>query len=148
MISYSEGSGVQSEWRPEGQVFLQLFSPRLHDARFFMSALTAVTVSVATTRFYNHVIVLFIYDIWVVVEIKDRDNIQGCGRAARLGQFSSWLHKMDERLHNGVVRSVHSCIQGKSAFSVAVIGRVALGSNDPILKTRIACSSTAQNKVI
>ena len=47
------------------------------------------------------------------------------------------VHKMHERLDNGVVCGIHVGVQGERALSVAVECLVVVGRNDPLLPTEI-----------
>lgn len=86
----------------------------------------------ATARFHNHVRVLFEDHVVAVVEVENRNGRELGGRTAWL--WYHWgIHKMHQRLHNGVVSSVHMRAEGKWAFSKAEERRVSLRRDDPVL---------------
>ena len=84
------------------------------------------------TGFHNHVFILFQNNIWAFVKVEDRDSTELGGGAARLGNIEGG-HQVDQGLDNGVVGGVHVSVEGKGALAVAVVGRVAVRGDDPVL---------------
>lgn len=62
----------------------------------------------------------------------------------QLGGGAAWLryvlgvHQVHQRLHNGVVGGIHVGIKGEGALSIAVVGRVAVRSDDPVLPAQLS----------
>lgn len=89
----------------------------------------------ATTRFDNHVRVLFKYYVVTVVEVEDRDGGEFGRRAARLGD-NTRIHKMNQRLYNSVVCRIHMSAERERALAVAEKSRISLWGDDPVLPAK------------
>lgn len=110
----------------------------------------------ATARPHDHVTVFLEDDVGAVVKVEHGDGIELGGRAAGLGHKVG-VHQVHlgrgersadgplppcspgpaythQGLHNGMVGGVHVRIERESALPVAVVGRVTLGCDDPILR--------------
>ena len=101
---------------------------------------TTRSVSVAAARADHHIAILLENDVWVVVEVQDRDGGQLGRRAARLWHWQR-LHEVRKCLHNSVVGGVHLSVKGKRAFAVAVESRVAFRCDNPILQHTLTIST-------
>ncbi len=82
---------------------------------------------------YHHIIVGFQDYIGGVVEIEELQGSQS-GRGAFGLRGSLRIHQIDQSLHYGVVRRIHSCLQRKGTFPLAIIGRETFRSDYPVLK--------------
>ena len=89
----------------------------------------------ATTRFHDHVRVLFKDHVVAVVEVENRNSGELGRGAARLWN-NWWVHKMYQRLHNGVVCSVHVRAERKWTFPEAEKRGVSLWCDDPVLPAK------------
>ena len=87
-----------------------------------------------TASFDDHVPVLFEDDVGRLVKVEDGDAGQGGRGTAGLGHVVG-LHEVDEGLDDGVVGGVHVGVQREGAFTVTVVGRVSIRSDNPILPT-------------
>lgn len=107
----------------------------------------------------HHVAVLLEDDVGAVVEIEHGDGVELRGGAAGLGNrvrvdevnLGGWafgrqtaegdptrapLTVTHQGLHDGVVGGVHVGVQREGALALAVVRRVALRSDDPVLRAR------------
>ena len=89
----------------------------------------------ATAGFHDHVRVLFEDHVVAVVEVENRNGRELGGRAARLG-YHCRTHEVHQRLHDGVICSVHLRAEGKRAFTVTEERRVSLRRDDPVLPAK------------
>lgn len=113
---------------------------------------------VAAAGSHHHVAVLFEDDVGAVVEVEHRDGVELRGGAAGLGDRVR-VDEVDlegggltgqtavepiapgfsgagthQGLHDGVVGGVHVGVQREGALALAVVRRVALRSDDPVLR--------------
>ena len=87
----------------------------------------------ASTALDDHVLVLLEDDVAALVEVQNGDGRERGGRAAGLGDVAG-AHEVHEGLHDGVVGGVHVGAQGEGALAGAVVGLVAFGGDDPVLR--------------
>lgn len=80
----------------------------------------------------RHVHVILEHNLLVLVQVQHGDGREVRGHAARLGH-SLGVHGVDERLHDGVVRSVHVRRQGEGAVAVAEPRVVARRRHYPVV---------------
>ena len=89
----------------------------------------------ATARLHDHVRVLFEDHVVAVVEVENRNGRELGRRAAWLG-YHCRIHEMHQRLHDGVVGSVHLRAEGKRTFTETEERRVSLRRDDPVLPAK------------
>lgn len=58
----------------------------------------------------------------------------------------SYILSTHQRLHDGVVGSIHVGVQRKGTFSVTVVGCVAVRRNDPVLRDTSKSACFVKNK--
>lgn len=75
-------------------------------------------------------------DVIVVVVEEDGDGAQLCGCATCFRDFIR-LQQMDHLLNEGVVGGVHTGAQRIKTLPVAVIGRVSIGRQHPVLPAQV-----------
>ena len=93
-------------------------------------------VSVAAARSHDHVLVLLVEHRLGVVEVDDRDWVEHFGRTARVGEVevaSAVAQRLDVRLHDGVVRGVHSAVEREAAEALTPVRNVVARGDDPVL---------------
>lgn len=90
----------------------------------------------AATGLDHHVTVFTQDDIVAAVIVQHRGGTQFGGCTACLGD-NIWLHQVHQRLQDGMVGGVHTGVQWESTLPLTVIGRVALGGDDPVQPAKV-----------
>ena len=89
-----------------------------------------------SARLDHHVFVFLENDIRTLVKVQDGDATELGGGATGFGDVVR-SHEMHEGLDNGVVGGVHVSVEGEGAFSMTVVSRVTVRSDDPVLPAEI-----------
>ncbi|CAG9119300.1 unnamed protein product, partial [Plutella xylostella] len=98
--------------------------------------LTALRPSSAAAAHHHHVLIVLEHHIVHLVHVQHGDGAELRGHAARLGHRGR-VHRVHERLHDGVVRAVQVVADRERAVPLAVVGVVAGRSHDPVLPAHV-----------
>lgn len=86
---------------------------------------------------YSHVLVVLQDDLVLLVQVEHRDGRELRGDAARL-RCQAGVDRVDQRLHDRVIRRVEMVSDGKLTVSVTVVRFVARWRDDPIAPSHVA----------
>lgn len=85
----------------------------------------------ATAASGHHVVVLLEHHVLVLVEVEQADGVQLVGYAAGCTHSCGQAHLVDDALHCGMVGGPLVLAQREVALSLAVVGVITFGRNDP-----------------
>ena len=90
----------------------------------------------ASAAFDDHVLVVLQHDFVEIVDVQHADGGE-FGRHAASPRHGGRVHRVDERLHDGVIGRVQVVGQREGTIAVAVIGVVSGRSHDPVVPTDV-----------
>ena len=88
--------------------------------------------STASASLDDHVVIVFKDDLVVLVDVEHRDRRE-LGGHATCAWNCRWIHRMNQRLHDGVVCCVEVVRQWERTVTVAVVSVVAGRGDDPVI---------------
>jgi hypothetical protein len=94
---------------------------------------SVVDTSMTAAALDHHLLVLFQDDVGVIKEVEHRDRCQFRRCATRLGVLER-VHQVDQSLDDSVIGGVHVGVEREAALACTVIGGVAFGRYDPVLR--------------
>lgn len=93
--------------------------------------------SAASASDYSHVLVVFQDDLILLVKVEHRDGRELRWDAARL-RCQAGVDRVDQRLHDRMIRRIEMVSDGELTVSVTVICFVAWRCDDPIAPSHVA----------
>lgn len=79
----------------------------------------------------DHFVVLFQYDVLIVIEVQQTNGIKFVGYAAGRVDIGSYLESVHDALNRGMIRRLLVLPEREGTDALAVVGVVALWRNDP-----------------
>ena len=90
----------------------------------------------ASATFDDHILVVFQHDLVEIVDVQHADGGE-FGRDAASPRHGGRVHRVDERLHDGVIGGVQVVGQREGTIAVAVIGVVSRRRHDPVVPAHV-----------
>lgn len=94
---------------------------------------SVVDTSVTAAALDHHLLVLLQDDVGVIEEVEHRDRGQFRRCATRFGVLER-VHQVDQSLDDSVIGGVHVGVEREAALACTVVGGVAFGRYDPVLR--------------